>query len=246
VPPEFHGRSLAPFFEGKGVEEPVTFHQGWLNHGVYWKNDYLYIRNLEPREKFPRETLVPEELYDLRADPGCTRNLAVRESPALFRMRKMYPVFVPEETENRIAFAGVPGQKAIARISVKGIIKGITTDNRFELNKNEFTVELEAGRGVDFTTIPQEAPFSIEARADGKLLQPEDVLVGKYSLPLLNSLIVDPNDKDTLSGWPVKTMSFFEPKLLLGIITRKNAEGENLKQAPQQLKTMLEEWGYVN
>lgn len=247
IPAEFKGQSLLPAMEGKPFEEIVTFHHGWLNYGVYLRDKYLYIKNTAPRDKFPVEALIPEELYDLKDDAQCRNNLAVRDSPVLTRMRNIMKGFLPRNEVNRIILYASPGKKAELSIFVDGTIKEVKTNEKVKpIGNSSLQVNLAPGQALDFTTIPNDASFNIKAFVDGKLLNTKHYLCGRYALPLLGSGLVETKDRGFFEGIPKKFEQNDKPVLLLGIEQEAKPSAENLEKSPKQLKSMLEEWGYIN
>ena len=121
-PQEFKGQSLLGLIDGKDFSESVTFHQGVTNQGVYWKDEYLYISNFMPREGFPQESVVPEEMYNIQNDSACLVNLALVETPMLTKMRKLFESVLTRGEENKIAYYGPAGSTATVTITLNGTL----------------------------------------------------------------------------------------------------------------------------
>lgn len=236
VPQDFSGRSLRPLMEGKTFEETATFHQGWLCAGVYWKNDWLYVRNTAPRDGFPKETLIPEELFDLRTDPACKINRAMTEPGRMVRMRQLMETFAPRAVHWQIA--ATSGTAALTLTS-EGIIECSGSRG------NRVDVALKAGEMLPFTVKPRTAVVRVSGTLNGREINPSTILCGAQALPLLNSLEYR-SDDDALSGWPAFSIRSPEARLLIGTVAEEGVREEDLKNSPKQLKGMLEQWGYIN
>jgi hypothetical protein len=248
VPPaEFKGQSLLGLMKGKDFSEGVTFHQGVTNRGVYWKDEYLYIDNFKPREGFPKETVVPEELYNIQKDSACLENLAFIESPLLTKMRGFYEAVLVRDEENRIVFNGPAGSTATIYVSAEGNIdiadtKAVIRDR----TKRSFTVELKNGDTFSFSMVPAQARLYISGDIDGVKLKPSDILYGSSAIAINASLEITPEDRVYYKGLPDNFNEDKIPVLLFGIFAKDNVSQENLKNSPKQLKSMLEQWGYIN
>lgn len=247
TPPEFKGQSLLGLMDGKDFSEGVTFHQGVTNYGVYWKDEYLYIDNFRPREGFPKETVIPEELYNVQKDPACLNNLAFTESPELAKMRGFLDAVLARDEENRIVYRGPKGSTANITVSAGGVIdiadtKVATTSK----TKRSFTAQLASGDSISFTMVPVQAEIQISGTIDGRQIKPSDVLYGSSGVAINKSLEVKPEDRPYYKGMPESYNDDKTPALLFGIFTKDNVSYEDLKNSPKQLKSMLEQWGYIN
>lgn len=236
VPPDFRGRSLRPALEGKPIEETVTFHQGWLCAGVYWKNDWLYVRNNAARDGFPKETLVPEELFDLTADPACRRNIFSSEPARLTRMRQVMAALAPRPVRWQIV---VTTGTAEVTLESAGLVRcSGKTGGRI-------TVALTAGEMLPFTVEPRSSAVRISGTMNGRAITPSSLLCGAQALPLLKSLDCRVDD-EALSGWPAFRVRVPGARLMIGAVGEDTVRNEDLKNSPKQLKGMLEQWGYIN
>lgn len=247
IPAEFKGQSLKGLMEGRPFSEPVTFHEGVTNRGVYWKDKYLYVNNFRPREGFPKETVVPEELYDLDSDSGCLKNLAAAESPALTKMRGFFGAMLARDEENRIVYSGPEGTTALVSVTVSGAFEIIETSSTVrERGRRSFTAQMSSGQSVSFTTHRRRSGIRITASSGGLVLGPQDILYGGSALPLNQSFVIKPEDRGYYMGLPERFKATARPLLLFGIFAKENTSSEDLRNAPKQLKSMLEQWGYIN
>ena len=247
TPKEFEGQSLLGLMDGKSFSEGVTFHQGVTNYGVNWKDEYLNINNFSPREGFPPETVVPEELYNVQIDSGCLKNLAFEESPTLTKMRGFFDAVLTRDEENRIVLKGPKSARALVTITAGGQIGSVDTAARIKSKtRRSFTVELNSGDSVSFTTVPGKSAIRITGSVDGRQLKPSDVLYGSTGIALNPSLEIKPADRGYCAGMPEKYNDEQVPALLFGIFSKDKVSQEDLKNSPKQLKSMLEQWGYVN
>ncbi|MEI8217460.1 MAG: sulfatase [Elusimicrobiota bacterium] len=232
-PRDFHGNSLVPLLAGKPFDEPITFHQGWLNYGIYLQHRYLYIRNTAPREGFPPETVVPEELYDIQSDPLCLDNRAGRETPQLISLRRQVRSFVRPARQIRLGFSGAEGQSARLMLTV------------YDPQPRTFAVEISSGeyKTMDVGDIRKAV---LSGTINGRKISAVDILAGRSALPLETDCVLSAEDLDLAGGWPDQFAYLPRPRLVIGVIEKDIDAIDNSKKAPQQLKSMLEQWGYIH
>lgn len=232
-PRAFRGTSLVPLMDGAAFRVPaVTFHQGWLNYGVYADGRYLYVRNTVPRKGFPPETLVPEELFDIVADSRCRVNLAGQMPVRLMAMRRIAASFMRPQEEVRLAVTGDAGDRARVELVVD------------DDGGRTFARALEPGSSV---SIAVGTPHTIRVRGtiNGHPITPQDILVGRAGLPLAADLAFTRDELDAAGGWPA-TLKYLPPhRIVIGRVEKSDVAGVSLKNAPRQLKSMLEQWGYI-
>jgi uncharacterized protein YktB (UPF0637 family) len=71
------------------------------------------------------------------------------------------------------------------------------------------------------------------------------VLAGEFALPILDSMNIGGKNRGRIKGWPERFEKVKGSKLFVGTVSKKE-DKENLDRAPKQLRSMLEEWGYIN
>lgn len=229
-PRAFRGASLVPLLDGSSHAAALTFHQGWLNYGVYADGRYLYVRNTAPRKGFPPETLVPEELFDVVSDSRCRVNLAGRMPVRLMAMRRIAASFMRPQEEVRLAVTG--GGSARVHISIDAS------------PARTFSRVVEPGATVSFDV---GSPRAVRLRGtiNGRPITPRDILVGRSALPLADGLAFTREDLDAAGGWPASLKYLPPHRILIGLVEKSDTAGASLSNAPRQLKSMLEQWGYI-
>jgi len=249
IPPskDFKGQSLLGLMDGKNFSEGVTFHQGVTNYGVYWKDEYLYVKNFMPREGFPKESVIPEEMYYLVNDSVCAKNLAFEESPELTIMRRFFNTFLVQDEENRLVFKGQGNSSALIKVSSEGAIDSVETGAALKSkSRRSFTVALKNGETVSFVTSPRRAGLKLSASIDGKVVKPSGILYGSQGLALNQGFEIKSADRDYYRGICETYKPGTGGAVLFGTIVKDKVAYEDLKNSPKQLKSMLEQWGYIN
>lgn len=100
------GASLAPYLRSAAsaaMPPRVLGSEGFKGRAIVFDNRYKYIRTYEPTDKrvYSRESwsgpkrlyAVPEQVFDLTADPGERRDLSVQDRSLLMRARGLYRDF---------------------------------------------------------------------------------------------------------------------------------------------------------
>ena len=105
---------------------------------------------------------------------------------------------------------------------------------------------LKAGEKLTFTTVPARSEIKISAVINGKPASASDILYGATGIALNKTMGVTPEERDYYRGLPDKFMNDGSPVILFGTFKKDKASAEDLKNAPKQLKSMLEQWGYIN
>ena len=117
-----------------------------------------------------------------------------------------------------------------------------------KLKQNEVEFSITADDIITFQTDPNQAEFSLELKLAGRKINLSEILVSQLGLPLLNKETdkISKEDFLYLKGMvqPLpqeKNLMICLGRLPIGIQLGKEQVG-----LPQGLKTMLEEWGYIN
>jgi hypothetical protein len=114
------------------------------------------------------------------------------------------------------------------------------------VTKRSFMAELKSGESVSFTMSPARSEIRISGTIDGRPLRPSDILYGSSAVAINTSLVIKPEDRPYCKGFPASFKEDKAPVLLFGISTKDKVASEDLKNSPKQLKSMLEQWGYIN
>jgi len=242
----FGGKSLLDLLDGRDYpKHEVLFIQGSRNRGIRWKDKYLYIQNLRPRDRFPPETLIPEELYDLETDSPCLRNLVSKEPKVLAAMRKIMNTFTGENFISKFVFKGM-NKQLIGEIKVKGILNDVKTNGGsviLEKFDNSFKFKTLSDGEIIFITEPDNADFWWNLDSNGEPVLLNEIFCGSLGLPLFNSNFISSNKLDFISGSP----RIDHPGIFFGREKEISATKKELDASKMslQLKTILEEWGYI-
>ncbi|MBN1621176.1 MAG: sulfatase [Endomicrobiales bacterium] len=251
IPKEFQGKSLKAVFSGQELkEEIVSFHQGWQNYGIYWKNEWLYVNNFAPRNKFPEESVVADELFNIIEDPLCENNLAYKHpfnKTLLPRMKRLLEAYVPKSKKYKVKFLGEKDRSVRVNLYAKGEISGIETSSEI-LNKGRryCSFKLNPDDELSFRITPENLEFTINSYLDGRQVKYGEILVGRYALPMLDSYKITSSERDKIDGWPDDFRFIKGNRLLLGTVYDELTERKEPGKSSKQLRSMLEEWGYIN
>jgi hypothetical protein len=170
------------------------------------------------------------------------------------KTRELLRNFIPNNGSYKILFIGRQNSKADVSIEFNNVEKGFTYSLETQgkvLKKTvkEFNIELAQGQDISFGGVNLNQTFTIKCFVDKILLKKQQVLAGQNALPVLNTLSLSPKDLVLLEGWPdEKTLldAGDKPKLILGTITGEAKAKESIGSSSTQLKSMLEQWGYIN
>jgi hypothetical protein len=162
-------------------------------------------------------------------------------------MRGFFEAVLVRDEDNRIIFRGPAGSTATISISADGNIDidGTKADIK-DRTKRTVTAELKNGDTLSFSMAPSQARLYISGDIDGVKLKPSDILYGSSAIAINNTLEIMPEDRKYYKGLPESFTEDKAPVLLFGIFEKDNVTQENLKNSPKQLKSMLEQWGYIN
>ncbi|MGA2090514.1 MAG: sulfatase [Endomicrobiales bacterium] len=232
-PADFHGNSLVPLLAGKTFNETVSFHQGWSNYGIYSEHRYLYIRNTAPLEGLPRETMIPEEMYDISLDSCCLNNLAVKESARLITMRHQVRAFVHPAQQIRLGFSGEASRRA--RLSLT-VYDPLPRTFSVVLSSNEY-------RTFDVGTLHKAV---LSGTINGRAITPADVIVSRSAIPLETDLALSTDDLDLAGGWPEHFVYLPQPRVVVGIIEKDATITDTKRNGSQQCTAMLEQWDLIH
>ncbi len=197
------GQSLVPLLAGETeASERAAFVEG-QNVRALRSSGYLYLRRSDPRLK-PLEAAsalfqVPEELYNLQDDPQQHRNLLQGQRTALVEqtlrtMRDLFSRHAPRLPDAKmpvthLALAPGPTSRQLhglimssdLQLAVAGVRDGEVTP----LRPGQLEVLLQPGGQLDVHMDP-DAKLELQLTLDGLPLMKEQLLLGPYSLPLLN------------------------------------------------------------
>lgn len=197
------GQSLVPLLQG--VKEPLerpAFVEG-QNVRALRSMGYLYLRRSDPRLK-PLEAAttlfqMPEELYDLGSDPQQHRNLllgprAPLTDQTLRTMRELFTRHAPRLPDAKIplthlALAPSPTSRQLHGILMSSdlqlAVAGVRDGEVTPLRPGQLEVLLRPGGQLDVHIDP-DAKLELQLTLDGLPLAKEQLLLGPYSLPLLD------------------------------------------------------------
>ena len=230
----------------------VSFHQGWQNCGVYLDNEWLYIKNTEPRSGFPQESLIPEELYHLTDDAACKNNLVnARPLPLsiLARSRGIISSIVMAPEELVFSCAGPRDSEVeVTFTCTNGEIVSFSHQPKvIKQTKKSITFEVSPTDRVRMVCSPVRAEGIISARTVRGPLTTRDILCGAYALPLVDDFAIKQSRRQELMGWPQDLPKTETPKVVVGIVPVVEGDVQRSNAAAgSQLRSMLEEWGYIN
>lgn len=242
----FEGKNLDDMLTGKDyLKHEVLFIDGWLNRGIRWKDKYLYIRNLRPRDRFPPETLIPEELYDLEADSSCLKNIFSKETKVLATTRKIMDTFTGERSISKFTYKGQKEQLT-GEIRIKGILNNVKNNGESIIVKksgDSFIFKIFKEGEIIFSTEPDNAGFQWTLNCGNILVSADKVLCGSMGIPLFSSNFVSSDKLDFISGFP----KIDHPGIFFGREKESSIQQRefDVSKMSLQLKTILEEWGYI-
>jgi len=249
----FQGASLYPIVKvEKEQSSRIIFSYGRHNYGIRVNGQYKYIYNFDTySKKNMRRVVEKEELYNLKNDPMEDINIAYSNQSILLKMRELVEKFVPLFEETQLAFYNVGKVPISGKIKIDGRIKSCqkqNSSNHMKLKQNEVEFGITADDIITFQTDPNQAEFSLELKLAGRKINLSEILVSQLGLPLLNKETdkISKEDFLYLKGMvqPLpqeKNLMICLGRLPIGIQLGKEQVG-----LPQGLKTMLEEWGYIN
>lgn len=190
---------------------------------------YKYIRRAPAKDvilsgQVARTDFEPEELYDLWADPGERRNLALRRRDLLARARRAITEHLPERTAVSLVFEGYadPPLRAVARCPGGDLWNvALSTGDLVRSGSNEVSVTVGVPRAsFSFETWPPPASYSLVLRAKAGV--PADAfLVSRLGLPLVEAEKrtewFDDNKFPWMDGLPqVPPRADGRPRVLMG------------------------------
>lgn len=248
------GRSLFPLIRGEQVgPEPIIYARGLNNKSIRVEDRYKYIRYLLEPEKLPPHVTGREELYDLEKDPRENQNLAAQRPEIVTRLREAMDQVESTQYQTLISFSNLAGKIVEGEIRVDGEIE------KFSLEKERDVIEVE-GSTVSFRinsgnntlklqTKPDDAPLRFQISINGNSIPLNEILVSEYGLPLLTNSegSIKKEDLKYIRGIYRPDPDDKEPAIYLGRLPRRSSWKliPEKKLLPQDLKVMLEDWGYI-
>ncbi len=129
-----------------------------------------------------------EELYDIWADPGETRNLIYRERNLLSLTRRVMDEVDPDPLETRLVFWDLKGQPVRGSIRLPGgqFRSFHSSGESARTGAYEYSFTLNASTGeVRFETWPPSISYVMQVRVNEKYLSNDQLLFSRYRLPFL-------------------------------------------------------------
>ncbi len=249
----FQGCNLYPLLRReKNIHPKVIFTYGRNNYGIRVDDRYKYIYNFGTySRKRERRLIDREELYNLKEDPLENNNLAGMNQERLLQMRKINESFIPLFEQNKLVFQNVLGSPIEGEIKISGKVKfgeKKSENNRLELSGSEIKFRFVSDDELTFETEPNNAEFTLDLKAVNRRIPLNEILVSGLGLPLLdgNTNKITRQDFAYLKG--IGRISPHEKELtvFLGRLSKIVVSGGEQAFLPRELKTMLEEWGYIN
>ncbi len=250
----FQGRSLFPLIRGSQVEpEPIIYARGLNNKSIRVKDRYKYVRyTLEP-EKLPPHVTGREELYDLKKDPLENQNLAPQQPGIVARLREVMDQVESTQYQTLISFSNLAGKVVEGEIRVEGKVKKFSLEkegDRIEAEDSIVSFRISSGNNtLQLQTKPDDAPLRLQLSVNGKSFPLQEILVSEYGLPLLTDSdgVIKKDVLKYIRGIYRPGPDNKEPAIYLGRVPRESSWKliPDKKLLPQDLKIMLEEWGYI-
>ncbi|MDD5492383.1 MAG: sulfatase, partial [bacterium] len=251
---DFKGLSLAAAISGDNFPQKATiFLRGRFNKGIWVENRYKYIRNFGVYEKRGKamQDFIPEELYDLAADPQEQKNIIDADFALRRRMRLLLDRYEPDPEVN--VFTGQNmGQKVLTlEITSNGAFNGQQTVGAGTILIKGKTLKFTAAGDkaeLRFSTDPYDAALRIKAVYDGKKISLSQIMVSNLALPLLNDGAKEIGGADfyLTKGVPDPTAAGSGFSLSWGRLEQYKQEWEKQAGVSGVFKEMLAEWGYLS
>ena len=187
------GRSLLPLVRGEKIDERPAFVEGQNVHAVR-AGGWAYLRRDDGRLKLPdgNERRVDEELYDLARDPQEHDDLAARRPVELERMRALAQSLAPLLPEApapvvhlQLAPDGRPHTlEGTLRSDGELTVRGVRSGDVRPLDAHTIALSLRGPALLELSVDPPTAGLELAVRKDGLSLEPAQLLVGGFGLPL--------------------------------------------------------------
>jgi hypothetical protein len=250
----FQGRSQFPRIRGEQVgSEPIIYARGLNSKSIRLNDRYKYIRYLLEPEKLPPHVTGREELYDLKRDPRENQNLAVQQPGIVARLRKVMDRVESTQHQILISFSNLSDKVVEGNIHIEGEVERASLEKERDIiESNGSTINFRIGSGnntLQFQTKPDDAPLRLQISINGSSIPLNEILVSEYGLPLLTNSegLIKKEDLPYIRGVYRPDPDEKEPAIYLGRLPRGSSWKliPEKKLLPQDLKVMLEEWGYI-
>jgi hypothetical protein len=256
--PGARGRSLAPLWHGETQAERPAFVEG-QDVRVVRAQHWAYLRRSDGKITLPdgKHDDRTEELYDLEADPREHVNLAANRPEKLAAMRTLFERETPTQRDAPVSVLHVRVSPDNRDHVVDGTLhsdgaialRGVAGAEASPVDAHTVRLTLRGAAQVDLAIDPPTAQLELALRRDGTPLQPRQILLGEFALPLMaaaTQLMLD-GDRLTwidavrppLPGEHGEVLLWRDPSKITPLALAPT------KKSSSEVAGMMRRWGYA-
>jgi arylsulfatase A-like enzyme len=252
APGAYEGRSIIPVLKGEEREERLVYSEGRMMYSVraggYKYAERFYGFGLRPWHWGGDVVEEYSELFDLRTDPGETKNLVYLKPEIAGRMRARLKEARFQQPENTLTARGAPAAGTMRVI--EGFFyevsapRGQVAPRR--VNRRQYAFNLQPGESIKYQTIPADAPVQLSLRKDIR------VLAGRYLLPVAERVkdhvwVVRPADSATHGKPADEVIELADESVCYWHDPGRHGVRGAKKEArlSRDVNDLLRKWGYI-